>query len=53
VIAIDSSEFPTPAVRPPWSLLDNRGFQQHFDFPLPDWQHGVGEVISLLVTSGS
>ncbi|GGY14335.1 NAD(P)-dependent oxidoreductase [Rhodanobacter panaciterrae] len=53
VVPIGSAEFPTPAVRPAWSLLDNRGFQQHFDFPLPDWQHGLNEVIRQLVTSGS
>ncbi len=53
VVPIASAEFPTPAVRPAWSLLDNRGFQQHCDFPLPDWQHGLREVIRQLVTSGS
>jgi len=53
VVPIASAEFPTPAMRPAWSLLDNRGFQQHFDFPLPDWQHGLREVIRQLVTSGS
>lgn len=53
VIPIGSAEFPTPAVRPAWSLLDNRGFLQHFDFPLPDWRHGLREVIRQLATSGS
>jgi dTDP-4-dehydrorhamnose reductase len=53
VIPIGSVDFPTPAVRPPWSLLDNHGFQRHFDFPLPDWQHGLREVIRQLVASGS
>lgn len=53
VIPIASAEFPTPAVRPAWSLLDNRGFQQHFDFPLPDWRHALSDVIRQLATSGS
>lgn len=53
VIPITSAEFSTPAVRPAWSLLDNRGFQQQFDFPLPDWRHGLSDVIRQLATSGS
>jgi len=48
VLAIDSREFPTPAVRPAWSLLDNDGFQQHFGFALPDWQHGLRDVMHRL-----
>ena len=51
VIAIANTEFPTPAVRPAWSLLDNAGFQRYFDFILPDWQHGLHEVMRRLITS--
>jgi dTDP-4-dehydrorhamnose reductase len=52
VVPISSAEFPTPAVRPAWSLLDNDGFRQHFDFPLPDWQHGLHDVMRRLAASG-
>jgi dTDP-4-dehydrorhamnose reductase len=52
VVPISSAEFPTPAVRPAWSLLDNGGFRQHFDFPLPDWQHGLRDVMRRLAASG-
>ena len=48
VVPISSAEFPTAAVRPAWSLLDNSGFQQHFAFPLPDWSAGLHEVIAEL-----
>jgi dTDP-4-dehydrorhamnose reductase len=48
VVAVTTADYPTPAVRPAWSLLDNRGFQQRFDFPLPDWREGLGKVIALL-----
>jgi len=52
VIPIVSADFPTPALRPAWSLLDNSGFQRHFGFPLPDWQQGLHEVMHQLTTSG-
>jgi dTDP-4-dehydrorhamnose reductase len=45
VVPIPSTDFPTPALRPAWSLLDNSGFQEHFDFALPDWHAGLREVI--------
>ncbi|EIL98438.1 dTDP-4-dehydrorhamnose reductase [Rhodanobacter thiooxydans] len=48
VMAIATTDYPTPAVRPAWSLLDNCDFQQRFDFPLPDWREGLGKVIGLL-----
>lgn len=48
VTPIQSTEFPTPAARPASSLLDNRGFQQQFAFALPDWQHGLRQVMQVL-----
>ncbi|MEP6899270.1 MAG: dTDP-4-dehydrorhamnose reductase [Rhodanobacter sp.] len=52
VIPIGTIEFPTPALRPAWSLLDNVGFQRHFDFPLPDWRSGLRRVVQELASSG-
>jgi dTDP-4-dehydrorhamnose reductase len=51
VLAIDSSEFPTPAVRPAWSLLDNGGFQRHVGLALPDWTQGLRDVMRQLASS--
>jgi dTDP-4-dehydrorhamnose reductase len=48
VIPISSSEFPTPAVRPAWSLLDNTNFQRQFGVTLPDWHDGLRNVIAQL-----
>ncbi len=48
VLPIATTDYPTPAQRPAWSLLDNRGFQQHFKFTLPDWREGLGKVITEL-----
>ena len=48
VEAIASSEYPTPAKRPAWSVLDNRKLQQDFGIELPDWQQGLQQVIAEL-----
>ncbi len=51
LIPITSSQFPTPAVRPAWSLLDNSAFEKRFLFPLPDWQNGLPDVMKQLAAS--
>jgi dTDP-4-dehydrorhamnose reductase len=52
VVPITSAEFSTPATRPAYSLLDNAGFQQHFDFVLPDWQRELRDVMVQLEKKG-
>ena len=46
VEAIPSSEYPTPAKRPAWSVLDNRKLQQDFGIVLPTWQDGLKRVMA-------
>ena len=46
VEAIASSEYPTPAQRPAWSVLDNRKLQQDFGIVLPAWQDGLKRVMA-------
>ncbi|GGA11360.1 dTDP-4-dehydrorhamnose reductase [Dyella caseinilytica] len=46
---ITTAEFPTPARRPAWSVLDNTGFQQQFSYPMPDWRQGLRHIIKALV----
>lgn len=45
VHAISSAEYPTPAKRPAWSVLDNRKLQHDFGITLPAWQEGLWQVM--------
>lgn len=45
VLPIATADYPTPARRPAWSVLDNSEFQQRFGVSLPDWQDGLREIM--------
>ncbi len=45
ILAIASSEYPTPALRPLNSVLCNGKFERTFGFRLGSWQSGLAEVI--------
>jgi dTDP-4-dehydrorhamnose reductase len=51
VTAIGTVDFPTPATRPAYSVLDNSLFEKRFAITLPDWRHGLHEVMDELSTS--
>lgn len=53
IIAISSTDYPTPARRPAWSLLDNTHFQQQFALTLPDWRTGLHNVITQLASQNT
>lgn len=48
VNAIGTAQFPTPAQRPAWSVLDNRGMAQHFGYTPPPWRDALQPVIAAL-----
>jgi dTDP-4-dehydrorhamnose reductase len=50
VVPIATSEYPTPAPRPPNSRLNSSAFSSRFGLVLPDWQVGVSETVRRLVT---
>ncbi|GAA0263959.1 dTDP-4-dehydrorhamnose reductase [Rhodanobacter caeni] len=51
VLPIATTDYPTPAQRPAWSLLDNQAFQRRFAFALPDWREGLDKVMAGLARS--
>ena len=46
---IPAAEYPTPAARPANSRLDSSKFRSAFGLHLPDWTHGVDQVLDLLL----
>lgn len=45
LLPIPTSEYPTPATRPPWSVLDTSKISRTFGVSSPAWQEGLAGVI--------
>ncbi|UGB37575.1 dTDP-4-dehydrorhamnose reductase [Frateuria soli] len=48
VLPIATADYPTPARRPAWSVLDNRSTARKAGVALPDWRNGLAEVMEQL-----
>lgn len=48
VHAIGTIDFPTPARRPAYSVLDNARFVRTFGHALPDWEVGMARVLDTI-----
>ncbi|MFA6189218.1 MAG: dTDP-4-dehydrorhamnose reductase [Sulfuricurvum sp.] len=46
--AITTAQYPTPAVRPHYSLLNKNKIKEHFGISIPYWKHSLKECIELL-----
>ena len=43
---ITTADYPTPAPRPPYSVLDNRGWRALGEAPLPPWRDGLRSYLA-------
>ncbi len=50
VMAIGSADYPTPAQRPAYSVLDTGRLREIHGLALPDWQDGLDSVIGEIAT---
>ena len=48
VTAITTADYPTPAARPAYSVLDCSALQRDFGIVLPDWREGLDRVLDEL-----
>ena len=48
VAAITTADYPTPAARPAYSVLDTSTLQRDFGIALPDWREGLARVLDEL-----
>lgn len=46
VNGIATREYPTPATRPAWSLMDISDFEDRFDHALPEWSDGMARALT-------
>src|SRR3546814_16974429 len=46
VLPIATSDYPTPAARPAFSVLDTARLQCDFDLPGVDWRASLGQVLA-------
>ena len=52
VTAIPSAEYPTPARRPPWSVLDTSRAEELFGIAVPPWEEAQRAIVRRVVGAG-
>lgn len=51
VVPIATADYPTPAKRPGYSVLDTAGLRSDFRVDLPDWSQGLAKTLDELVST--
>lgn len=51
VIPVPSTEYPTPAARPAWSVMDKSLIRQTFAIVVPDWKDSLAAYLALEAAS--
>jgi len=46
LLAISTKEYPTPAIRPAFSVLSNSKLKKNFGIQLPHWEHALKQCLS-------
>jgi dTDP-4-dehydrorhamnose reductase len=49
ILPISTADYPTPAARPEYSVLDTTKLQHDFDLVPAAWQDGLGEILDAMV----
>ena len=49
---IATADYPTPAARPTWSVLNSGKLERSFGLRMPHWRDAVAEVVGRLVARG-
>jgi len=53
VVPISTADYPTPAARPAFSVLDNGRLQHDFGVPALGWQDALADVLDSLAATGA
>ena len=49
---INTDQYPTPARRPAWSVLNHEKIQRDWGITPPDWRHALPDIVNSLIKQG-
>jgi len=48
ILPIETAQYPTPAVRPKYSVLNKKKIKETYDLQIPYWRDSLEKCIALL-----